>query len=256
MRQNSPKLLLVDFDKGIAGIEDTVSSGIHGWIRTTTEYAKPGEFREVSRTLAACASGKGIHKHFSESNIPCEGGWNPKGFHGGSTTNCVSVIGLLPMVELIFRVRIWENNIGETVELGGIQYLIRPCQANLMPTRFWERYELPTIRKVRCQKPFGLVEARRCCFAHRNDPKPERVYFAKGTTSIEPPVSAVARIGGSGSDTVVFVDKLGIPIAAYRAAGGWNNHNAKPIPIPNHIDWRRLRSLGRSTRDIIFGVHG
>lgn len=251
--EKKKRLLFVDFNARIAGIEDTVSPGIHCWIRVTTDFAELGEFREVSETLAQCAAGKAIHG-YSQKRRRCEGGWNPHGFHGGLVTS--SAIGLLAVVEAVFRRRFYESDIGRIVELGGLEYLVRPCPADMMPLRLWERYELPRRRAAQREEPFGLIHARRLCFAHRNDPKPSRVHFAKGTTSVEPPAEAVGRLGGSESSTVVFVDKFARPIAAYRAAGSWDSHYAQPIPIPDHLDWRRLRSLGTSTRDILFGVHG
>lgn len=254
MKKKRCALMFVDFKTGIAGLEETVASGIHCWIRGTAEFAKPGEFREVSETLAACAAGKAIHDSWSGEKTRCEGGWNPRGFHGGKMTN--AAIGLLAVVEGIFRRRFYESDIGQTVELGGVEYLIRPCKADLMPIRLWERHEKPWRRAYARKLPFGLNEARRLCFEARKNPTPQRVYFAKGTTSVEPPPGAVARIGGSESSTVIFVDKFARPIAAYKAAGSWNSHYAQSIPIPATLDWQQLQPLGKSIVDVLFGVHG
>jgi hypothetical protein len=234
------RLLLIDFKNGVAGVEDVVSSGIHYWIHTTTEFAETGQFREVTETLASYATRKGE--------------WNPQGFYGGTMTN--SAIGMLAVVEAVFRRHIYESNIGETVEVGGAKYLVRPCTAALMPIRLWERHELPRRRAWQREERFGVFEARKLCFANRNEPKPSKVYFAKGTTSVVPPANSVARLGGSSSSEVVFLDKFARPIAAFKDAGGWNNPYAQPMPIPDRLDWRQLRSLGKSTRDILFGVHG
>lgn len=255
-------LLLVDFEAGIAGVENTVGSGIHCWIRGTTDYAQPGRFREVSEALAACAAGKAIHggRWAGEERTRCEGGWNPNGFHGGTMTN--AAIGLLAVVEGIFRQTIWQSDIGRTIQLGEVEYLIRPCKADLMPIRLYERYESVWWGRregqlaARGVKPFGLSEARRLCFGARKNPVPKRTYFAKGTTSVEPPTGAVARIGGSESSTVVFVDKFARAMEAYKAAGSWDSHYAQPIPIPATLDWQRLQPLGKSTTDALFGVHG
>lgn len=246
-------LLLVDFEAGIAGLEEIVRSGIHCWIHGTTDFAQPGQFREVTETLAACAAGKAIHGYGNEKSR-CEGGWNPYGFHGGTMTG--AAIGLLAVVEGVFRQKVWQCDIGRTIRIGEVEYLVRPCEAELMPVRLWERHERPWRRKSSREVPFALNEARRLCFGARKNPTPKRTYFAKGTTSVEPPAGAVARIGGSESSMVVFVDKFARPLAAYKAVGSWDSHYAQPIDIPPTLDWNRLQPLGKSTADALFGVHG
>jgi hypothetical protein len=209
----------------------------------------------VTSTLAACAAGKAIHG-WGEKKTRCEGGWNPRGFHGGAMTE--SAIGLLAVVEVVFRRTIVRSDIGRTVRLGDAEYVVRPCRADLMPIRLYERHEAVQRRlwEERLGSKLGPFEARRICFGARKNPVPRRVYFAKGTTSVEPPAGAVARIGGSESDTVVFVDKFARPLAAYAAAGEWWSHCAEPIPIPDRLDWNKLRPLGGSRADVLFGVHG
>lgn len=230
------KLMLVDFTNRVVGIEDTVGSGINFWIHTNTEFAKPGEFRCVTDTLAKAGEG-----------------WNPDRFCGGLLTG--SVIGLLAVVEAMVKEWIWSSHIGKTIQLGRSQYVIRPCEADLMPVRLYQRYQAEWRRR-HSRSPFGLREARRLCFGARNNPAPSRVFFAKGTTSVETPRGAVARIGGSESSTIIFVDKFARPIVAYKAAGSWDFHYAQEIPIPNKLNWRELRPLGKSSTDALFGVHG
>ncbi len=209
-------LLLVDFEAGVAGLEDTILSGIGYGIHTRffSEPPKPGDFEEVRQ----------------------------KGYH----TN--AAVGPLYVVDALFRMRLDRSYIGHTLKFGGVEFLIRPCPASLIATRLWERCTLPKIRAERREEHVTLQQARRMCFSHRNDPRPKEVCFAKGTTAVRPPAEAVARIGGSESSTVVFVDKFARPIWACRSEGSWRRWYPVSAPIPVAIDWRRLRSLGEATR--------
>lgn len=234
-------LLLADFSAGIAGVEDIVSSGIHCWIHKTTDFAKPNEFREVSETLAACAAGKAIHKKWW-GEVRCQGGWNPQGFHGGIISN--SVIGPMAVLEGIFHRTLSSEDIGLVLKLGNVGYVVRPCRADLMPLRLYERYESCEARlAARGVKSFGLSEARRLCFAAKNNRLSKRVYFAKGTVSVVPPMGAVAVIGRSDSSKIVFLDKFARPIAAYGEDGSWDCHYGHSIPIPSKMEWQQFYLL-------------
>ncbi|MEM3038646.1 MAG: hypothetical protein QXE45_04545 [Thermoplasmata archaeon] len=102
----------------------------------------------------------------------------------------------------------------------------------------------------------SLAEARRLCFQLKNHKKPGYVYFAKGTARVMTPNNAVARIGSSESDEVIFLDHFARPISAWCAKQDGPIVWAEPDRIPEKLDYRQLRPLGKSTVDIIFGVRG
>lgn len=242
-----PYLFFVDFKANIVGLENASVSGVAYALRTTSERAEPGEFRQVSETLPKYG-----------------GGWNPRGFRGGVMTG--SVIGLLPVIEAYSKRRIWESDIGQIIELGCFnygpdhgkpaKYVIRPCCADQMPARLWGRHQDQEKRRW-VHAPRNLNEARRLCFAARNQPKPNRVYFGKGTTYVSPPENAVARIGSGMSSTLVFLDKFAQPISAYLSYGdGGMGRYVKAIQIPEKLNWDELFPLGKSWSDVVFGVTG
>ena len=105
-----------------------------------------------------------------------------------------------------------------------------------------------------------LKEVRRFCLSLRGSTPPGRVYFAKGTCWVETPKGAVARLGNSESSSVVFFDRFGFPLAAYKADGFCGQSWAVETQVPG--DWRnrlateRLNPLGKSAADNMFGVCG
>ncbi len=230
-------LLLVDFDAGVAGVERMLQAEV--CVRTTMEFAENGEFREVTDALA---------RYYE---------WNPKGFKGGAMTG--SAVGPLAIIRAVVGQRITREDIGRVVKLGkrGLDYEVRQCRANLMPLRLWERYTRRYVRQYGSKhQVFGLTEARRLCFAVSKQDRPPRVYFAKGVICMDTPDGAVARIGSGESSSVIFLNKFAHPIAAYEAAGSWNNNYARQVKVPDRLDWGKLRPLGKSTTDAMFGVRG
>ncbi len=245
-------LLLVDCERGVVGVENMVAFGLRHYVDIWEDQVSGARFRTVTNTLALCCKKGRVH----QSGYKCPGGWNPSGFHGGEAAN-FSGIGPLGVVEAFLRKRIYfKMSFGDIVEGQEAKYIVKPCPADLIPLRLFEKYENGNARKRARIKRLGLWEARRLCFTQRNVSRPEYVYFSKGTTRVVPPAGAVARLGGSESSEVIFLDKFARPIKAYEAAGDWRRTYAKEIPIPEKLDFQRLRSLGKSTRDILFGVQG
>lgn len=251
-QEESYNLLLVDWERNVVGVENMIAFGLHYYVDTWEDQVSGARFRTITDTLAQCCEKGRVHP----SGYKCPGGWNPEGFHGGLAAN-FSGIGPLGVVEAFLRKRIYyKMSFGKVVEGKEAKYIIKPCPADLIPLRLYEKYQKGNARARVWKNRLGHWEARRLCFAQRNVSRPQYVFFSKGTTRVVPPAGAVARLGGSESPEVIFLDKFARPIQAYEAAGDWNRTHAKEIPIPEKLDYQRLRSLGMSTRDIIFGVRG
>jgi len=228
-------LLLVDFDADLCGIEDPLKHDVY--VRHTCGHAGNGEFRCVSKEYALAVAYGGAD-------------WNPTDFYGGVLAE--SVVGPLAVVEAILGRRLWSAT---EVTLGKGRYLVRPCQAQFIPLRLWERAKLRSVRAQRQKERMTAERARRLCFAARQAPKPERVYFAKGTAWVFTPPQAVARLGSSEDSMIVLLDQFARPIAAYQAYAWDGMTQVRCIPIPERLpSWERLRPLGRSLTDTLFGV--
>ena len=261
--QTPTHIILVDFEAGVVGIENAPFAFRHFFSPSCGSTDDPTPiWREVTSTLAGWFGGN--YRPWSDHKIH-PGGWNPPGFWGGTGTR--SIVGPLADLEAWQRQRL---QVGAVVKLGGAgvgyheppeqEWVVRPCAANDIPLHLYRRHELRWDPRWRRTQPgFGLVEARRLCFGAKDAPKPKAVYFAKGTTSVHPPAEAVARIGGSESSRIIFLDKFARPIAAWVGKCGGCDCWAEQVATPAQADitdWRALRPLGRSATDVLFGVHG
>jgi len=89
--------------------------------------------------------------------------------------------------------------------------------------------------------------------------KPKKVYFGKGTVSIEPPEGAVARLGSSESFKITFLNVYGKAIETYEYDCISPMHPyATKIENPKidieKISLSRIYPLGRSSTNRTFGT--
>ncbi len=258
------KIIFVDHAAGVVGIETapaTLRVFFQPGLGSSLDASVP-EWRECTDTLAKAVAG-------GEYGPPR--GCNSPGFWGGTTTQ--SIMGPLAELEAWLHRRLLVGQVVRLVDEESAAYyrepldrewVVRPCPADEMPIHLYRRYRLRTrgfsaaTYRGESPKHFGLVEARRLCFGAKDAPKPKAVYFGKGTVSVYPPAEAVARVGGSESSSVVFVDKFARPLAAYVSRCGGCDCWTEQIKTPSQsdINWAALRPLGRSATDALFGVHG
>lgn len=91
--------------------------------------------------------------------------------------------------------------------------------------------------------------ARRKCISWRRN-SPGRTWFAKGRCYVDPPAGAVARVGGRESSVIVMLDRFARPLAAYTYAGDWRHTYTVGTDIPRRLEWSQVRPLGVASAEV------
>lgn len=88
-----------------------------------------------------------------------------------------------------------------------------------------------------------------------------KVYYSKGCAAVDAPANAVAKLGSSESNVIVFLDENDNEIAAWTTENFGPRTWAVELPLPLKAEHRRRiyggkTTLSKSTADVIFGVGG